>query len=358
MSDSRALFNRYPALRDTLPFIPLANLPTPIHRITSLEEAVGIDELWVKRDDLTAADYGGNKIRKLEFLLAAAKHNNCTTVITFGGFGSNHALATSINCRKLGLDCITILTPEPATESVRRTLLYHQLLGTRIEIAHTYAETQTVAERVRESVGPEFCYEIPFGGSSWLGALGFVDAALELHEQIKAGNLACPDSIYIACGTAGSVAGLSAGLLLAGRTVRIEAVQVTPESMQPEQLFRNLFQDINRELSGRDSSIPLLTTDQANVNIRTDQLGDGYAIPTEAAHTAAELIQVNAGIPASLTYTAKTMAALMADAGRGLLTDKNVLFWNTYNSQPYPELATDDSWRELPTAIHAVFTTN
>jgi 1-aminocyclopropane-1-carboxylate deaminase/D-cysteine desulfhydrase-like pyridoxal-dependent ACC family enzyme len=356
MSDSRALFNRYSTLRNTLPFIPLADLPTPVHRLTALEDAVGIDALWVKRDDLTAGDYGGNKIRKLEFLLAAAQQNNSTTVITFGGLGSNHALATSINCKKLGLNCVAILTPEPPTNTVRRTLRYHQLLGTRIEIAHNYAETRAVADSVRESIGAQFCYEIPFGGSSWLGALGFVDAAFELQQQIQAGNLPCPDQIYIGCGTAGSTAGLAVGLLLAGLTVSLEAVQVTPDSIRPDKLFHSLFHEINQELSGRDSSIPTLNDGEANVNIRNDQLGEGYAIPTEAGLVAADLIHDNAGFPASLTYTAKTMAALMSDAGRGLLTGKNVLFWNTYNSRPYPELPSDDSWRKLPAAIHPVFT--
>jgi D-cysteine desulfhydrase len=356
MSDSRAIFNRYSTLCNALPFTPLGDLPTPVHRITALEQAIGIDALWVKRDDLSARDYGGNKIRKLEFLLAAAQQNNSTTVITFGGFGSNHALATSINCKKLGLNCVAILTPEPPTNAVRRTLRYHQLLGTRIEIARDYAETRAIADRVRESFGSQFCYEIPFGGSSWLGALGFVDAAFELQQQITAGNLPCPDQIYIGCGTAGSTAGLAVGLLLAGLTVSLQAVQVTPDSMRADKLFHSLFQEINRELSGRDSSIPSLNVDDANVNVRNDQLGDGYAMPTEAALAAQDLIQNHSGFPASLTYTAKTMAALMSDAGRGLLTGKNVLFWNTYNSLPYPELPSDDSWRKLPAALHATFT--
>ncbi|MGI9289990.1 MAG: 1-aminocyclopropane-1-carboxylate deaminase/D-cysteine desulfhydrase [Gammaproteobacteria bacterium] len=355
MSNLRALFSRYPSLREKLPFLPMADLPTPVHRVTELEEIIGLDSLWIKRDDLTAEDYGGNKIRKLEFLLAAARQNNSSTVITFGGLGSNHALATSINCRKLGLDCVAVLTPEPPTEAVRRTLRYHLMLGTHIEVAHDYADVRATADRVRESVGAEYCYEIPFGGSSWLGALGFVDAALELHQQIKTKNLPCPDRIYIGCGTAGSVAGLAYGLTLAGLNTNIQGVQVTPESMQPQKLFRDLFTEIGRELSTRDPSVPQLGLDQASVDIRNDQLGGGYAISTEAAETAAELLRNDAELPVSITYTGKAMAALLADAGRGLLADKQVLFWNTYNSRPYPALPDDDSWRKLPAAIHPIF---
>jgi D-cysteine desulfhydrase len=355
MSAERALFNRYPSLQHSLPFLPLADLPTPIHRSSDLEEAFGLDHLWLKRDDISATDYGGNKTRKLEFLLAAAKQNGCSHVITFGGLGSNHALATAIYCKRLGLNCIAILTPEPATDSVRQTLRYHQLLGTRLEVAHTYAETRSVADSLHDELGSRQCYEIPFGGSSWLGAIGFVNAGLELAKQIAAGALAKPDYIYLGCGTAGSIAGLSLGLLLAGIETSLQAVQVTPASMHPERLFRELFISANAELNVREASIPLLDYSQAGVTIRDDQLGEGYAIPTEAAETAAELLRSKARLPASLTYTGKVLAAVMADAGRGILTDKHVLFWNTYNSQAYPELPSDDSWKQLPEPFHAVF---
>lgn len=355
MSDERAIFNRYPSLQKSLPFLRLAELPTPIHRISELEEALGVDRVWLKRDDVSALEYGGNKIRKLEFLLAAAKLNGCTQVITFGSLASNHALATSINCRRLGLNCVAILTPEPATDTVRRALRYHQLLGTRLEVAQTYAETRSTANRLRQELGEQNCYEIPLGGSSWLGAIGFVNAGLELAQQIAAGSLVKPDRIYLGCGTAGSVAGLALGLMLAGIETSIQAIQVTPDSMQPAKLFRDLFRSTNQELNAREDLIPLLDVSESGVEVRNDQLGEGYAIPTAAAREAAKLLQNYAGLPASLTYTAKALAGLMADAGRGILTGKNVLFWNTYNSQGYPELPTDDSWKRLPKPFHAAF---
>ena len=348
MSDQRALFERYPKLRNTLPFTPLGDFPTPVHRVTELEEAMGIEQLWIKRDDISASDYGGNKIRKLEFLLAAARQNNCTHVITYGGFGSNHALATAINCQKLGLKCVTILTPEPITDAVRQTLRYHRMLGTRIEIARAYHEANDIARSLHAELGTANCYEVPFGGSSWLGAVGFVNAAFELQQQINSGALDKPDRIYLGCGTAGSVAGLAVGLKLAGIEAAIEGVQVTPESMQPEKLYRSLFTEISKELHARDSSIPLLDANDAGVTVRLDQLGEGYAIPTKAAHVAANIMRENGGLPVSLTYTAKTLAALMADAGRGLIAGQNALFWNTYNSHKYPELPERDDWTHLP----------
>jgi len=355
MSEYRALFNRYPSLAKSLPFVALGDFPTPIHRITELEEAFGVDKLWVKRDDISAADYGGNKVRKLEFLLAAVQRSGCSHVITFGGFGSNHALATSLNCKKIGLNCVAILTPEPATDKVRRQLRYHQRLGTRIEIAHDYATVRAAAERVKSELGEANCFEIPFGGSSWLGAVGFVSAGLELAQQVAAGTAGRPDVIYIGCGTAGSAAGLGLGLMLGQLETSVQAVQVTPDAMQPDRLLKNLFAEANAELHARDKTIPLMGIEESGIEIRRDQLGQGYAIPTPACEQAAMLMQNNGGLPASTTYTAKALAALMVDSGRGALTGKNVLFWNTYNSQAYPELPDDESWKELPEDFHFVF---
>ncbi|MDP7041842.1 MAG: pyridoxal-phosphate dependent enzyme, partial [Gammaproteobacteria bacterium] len=247
----RALFNAYPELKENLPFVQLAELPTPVQRATVLANEIGLDDMWIKCDDVSAPDYGGNKIRKLEFLLAAAKEQDCNTVITYGGMGSNHALATAINCKRLGLDCIAILTPEPVTDAVRRTLQYHQSLGTRLELARYGTELLETAERLKQEIGADQCYEVPFGGSSWVGATGFVNAALELREQIDTDELPCPDLIYLACGTAGSTAGLGLGLALAKLDIAIEAVRVTPESIDLQKLFESLFTETNTQLAKR-----------------------------------------------------------------------------------------------------------
>jgi 1-aminocyclopropane-1-carboxylate deaminase/D-cysteine desulfhydrase-like pyridoxal-dependent ACC family enzyme len=124
--------------------------------------------------------------------------------------------------------------------------------------------------------------------------------------------------------------------------------------MRPEQLYRSLFREVNRELRARDSNIPELDDSAAGVTVRADQLGEGYAMPTDAGRQAAELMIRNGGLPASLTYTAKTMAALMADAGRGVLAGQNTLFWNTYNSQDYPELPEQDDGSYLPADMQAL----
>ena len=352
---SRPLFSRYPGLEQNLPFIALGDFPTPIRSVATLGKQLNVGDLRVKCDDISAADYGGNKIRKLEFLLADAKARNRSTVITFGGMGSNHALATSINCARLGLDCVAVLTPEPVTDAVRSTLRYHQHLGTRLELARYGDELRATADQVARETGAESCYEIPFGGSSWVGATGFVNAALELAEQIETGELPLPDIIYIACGTSGSIAGLALGLQLAGLDIAIEAIQVTPDAVDPQRLYADLFGETNRQLRQRHPGINEYALTSARINIRKDQLGKGYAIPTAAGREAAELMQNAAGIGSSLTYTAKAMAGLVADASTGTLCNKKVLFWNTYNSHPYPEFPTELDVGGLPPSFRPYF---
>ena len=128
----RPLFRRWPALGEQLPFIEIGEFPTPVDTAADLATKSGIGSLSIKRDDLSAVDYGGNKIRKLEFLLADALAQGKTHVFTYGGLGSNHAIATSLNCKKLGLPCYAILTPEPETPAVERTLQHHEQLGTEM----------------------------------------------------------------------------------------------------------------------------------------------------------------------------------------------------------------------------------
>jgi len=355
MTAERVLFSRYPALRDTLPFIELADLPTPVITLSGLAADIGCSELLVKCDDISAASYGGNKLRKLEFLLADVQAQGCKNVITFGGMGSNHALATSINCQRLGLNCTAILTPEPVTAAVRKTLRYHQQLGTRLELARYGAELRSTADRLFAELGSTDSYEIPFGGSSWVGAIGFVNAGLELHDQIQAGELAQPDCIYIACGTAGSVAGLALGLQLAELDIPIEAIQVTPDSIDQQQLFNSLYTAANAQLQQRDPTVPHCDIAACKVNIRNDQLGQGYAMPTERARSAAQLLIQHGDIKSSLTYTAKAMAGLVSDSQAGLLADHRALLWNTYNSRPYPEFVDDLDIAALPEVFQPYF---
>ena len=132
----RPLFARYPGMYGVLPHVSLGTLPTPVERLQTLEQVLGVSDtrLYVKRDDLSGRPYGGNKVRKLEFLLARAAQQGYKEVLTFGGAGSNHALATGLYARQMGLQSISMLIPQPNAQGVRTNLLMSLHAG--IELHH------------------------------------------------------------------------------------------------------------------------------------------------------------------------------------------------------------------------------
>lgn len=224
-----AIERRFPALRGRLPRVCLTSLPTRVHRLVKLERELGAEQLWIKRDDESGALYGGNKPRKLEFVLGDALKRGRRTLLTFGGIGTHHGLATALCARSVGLRTILLLLPQPVTDHVRRSLLLDYAAGAEMHYAPTVPllTLQALWLWTREFLRGNWPYVVPVGGSSALGTLGHVNAAIELQEQIRAGELPEPEWIFAPLGTGGTVAGLVLGAKLAGLRARIVAVQVT-----------------------------------------------------------------------------------------------------------------------------------
>lgn len=327
---------RFPRLQQALPHISLTNLPSPVTLAPVLAARIGLERLWIKRDDLSADVYGGNKVRKLEYLLADAIQNGSDAVITFGAIGSNHALATSIYARLQGLKCYAVLIDQKQTPSLGPTLRYHASIGTDLIYADTFGQAVKAGEKTvaNHPTGKDRVYYVPWGGSSWLGTVGFVDAALELAAQLDGDEF--PEKIYLACGTWGTAAGLALGLRLADMPTTIIAVRVVPGRMNNHEKFVALFEELNRELHDRDSALPLFQDALANVEIREEFLGTGYAEPTDECLEAIELMAETEGLQLDTTYTGKALGALIHDARETKAAGRQVLFWNTYNGRPYP----------------------
>jgi D-cysteine desulfhydrase len=346
-----ALIVRYPQLKAKLPYLQLTELPTPISRADQLGARLGLDSLMIKRDDESALLYGGNKVRKLEFVLADALDKGCDAIVTFGAVGSNHALATAIYGAQLGLKVYVVLTDQPVTPNIVSTLHYHAALGTTLVHVSSYQDTVAAYEHIiaNHPTGAERVYKVAWGGSSWLGATSFVAAAMELADQIPI--VAAPDVIYAACGTMGTVVGLALGCRLAGLPTRIQAVQVTPPAVYSENGFQKLFKATNAALHERDAALPLLEDPLLNVDTYTDFFGDGYAIATPQAREAVALIGETEGLKLETTYTGKALAALLEHARTGKLSGKKVMFWNTYNSRAYPGEITRASTEQLPESL-------
>ncbi len=320
------------AIRRSFPWTAIADTPTPVDRRDPLAEALGARSAWIKRDDISGAKHGGNKLRKLEFLLAEALEHECRGILTYGAVGSNHILSTSLYAREFGLQCVGIVRPQPPTPYVEATLRHHLLLGTRLEPGES-AEA-TAAIRSRLLAGKDSWYEIPLGGSSPLGSLGYVCAALELAEQVASGACPAPDLIYLPCGSSGSTVGLDFGLSLAGLPTRIVAARVVTDQMTSKKKIGALARNLRSLLDGVCPAPGGGALDR--VEFREEFFGDGYALPSSAALDAIELMKNKAGARLEYTYSGKAAAALLHDGRKGRFRGLNVMFWNTYNSRPAP----------------------
>src|SRR5210317_1941605 len=233
---NNALSMAFPRIGASLRHTAIASVPTPVTSHT-IGLPPGTRNIMVKHDEATNDVYGGNKVRKLEYLLRRAGDRKARRIATFGAVGSNHALATAIHATRLGFDCTCFLSHQKATPNIARTLNMHRELGT--ELVHWGRATDSLA-LYRQYLQHRNTWVIPLGGTCWLGAIGFINAGLELAEQIRAADIPCPARIYIACGTTGSAAGLSLGLSAAGLPVTVHAIKVADNPFSSERKLRKL----------------------------------------------------------------------------------------------------------------------
>lgn len=356
----RPLLEQHPVLKEKLPHTPLGALPTPVERLRQLEAAceARTTSLFVKRDDLSGAPYGGNKVRKLEFILPYVQAKGYKEVLTFGGAGSNHALATVLYAKKMGIGCISMLIDQPNAHSVRRNLLMSLQPNAELHlspnmVAITAASIKELfAHKWRNGVFP---YIIPPGGTFPLGMIGFVNAALELKVQVDNGELPEPDYIYAASGSMGTVVGLMLGLKLAGLKTKVAAVRVTELKFTSMKKARRLYDGTVRLLHKQDSRFPLLPFPAGDFQLNHNFYGDAYGLYTPEAMEAVQLLNETSGIHLEGTYTGKTVAALLADMKSGKLDNKTVLFWNTHNSNDFSNDIASTDYHDLPGAFHKYF---
>ena len=317
------LHERFPRTRGTLPRLPICDLPTPVRQAPALG-----DDVWVKDDALSAEPWGGNKPRKLEWILAAAGEKRCGTILTFGGLGTNHGLATALYARREGIDCVLALVDQPRDERVERQLARLERAATRVYLTRTARRTALavpyIALRHAQLSPPRMPYWLPPGGSSPLGTVGFVEASLELAAQVEAGELPEPRAVVVALGSGGSAAGLAAGLALAGLRTEVHAVLVNDQLKLTERTVTRLARRTLNLLAGRGVDV---WVEPRPVRVVEGFMGAGYGHATPAAREAQRLAAEAEGLALEPVYTGKVLAALLAGvAGEGL-----VLFWNSNN---------------------------
>lgn len=323
------IHQRFPRAAATLPRVPICRLPTPVRAAPGLG-----DHVWLKDDSLSAEPWGGNKPRKLEWILADARARRRGTILTFGGIGTNHGLATAVYARREGIDCVLALAEQPRTEHVERQLARLRGAATRVYLTgsarHTAVAAPLIALRHAQLSPPRLPYLLPPGGSSPMGALGFVEAALEIAAQVEAGELPEPRAVYAALGSGGTAAGLAAGFAIAGLRTRVHAVLVNDQLRLTERSVLRLAGRTLRLLAARGADLRGLPLDPGAVHVVEGFMGPGYGHATPEADRAQELAREAEGLALDPVYTGKTLAALLEARPAG-----PVLFWNTNNAVPY-----------------------
>jgi 1-aminocyclopropane-1-carboxylate deaminase/D-cysteine desulfhydrase-like pyridoxal-dependent ACC family enzyme len=331
-----ALVERWPKLA-RLGRIELASLPTPVEPLPRISETLD-SEIWVKRDDLTAARYGGNKVRKLEYLLAAAKQRGCNTLITAGSVGSHHVFATALYGRDHGFETYAALTPQPYARHVEDQLRAGLAVGAHLYPVRGLGE---VAKRMLElSVRLRFWgrkpFLIPLGGSNVYGTLGFVNAGLELAQQIDAGLCPDIDAIYVAAGTCATVAGIALGVAAGGVKTQVIGARVTDRLLANPLRIAKLIHDADKLLRQLEPRFPeVVERAIASVQLDSHAFGEGYGRSTPGTDAARDLA-ASEGLLLDETYTAKAFACMLREAGAssdgGIRRGQKLLYWHTLSS--------------------------
>ena len=302
-----------------LPRALLVGPPTPVQRLERFERAMDSPgAIFMKRDDAIPFGFGGNKVRKLEFVLGGALREGHDTVITCGGVQSNHCRATAAAAARLGLSCHLVLSGErPGTLTANTRL--DELFGATLHFVAGRADRAPAMESLAGGLRAQGDRPlvIPLGASTPQGALGFALAAFEMIEQ---GHR--PDLIVHASSSGGTQAGLLAGLALAGLPARVVGISADESAPALRGIVETLERGVLDLLGSRARTLP--------AEVQDSFVGEGYGLATEASREAQALLARSEAIVVDHTYTAKALAGLIALVRGGSVARKaSVLFWHT-----------------------------
>jgi D-cysteine desulfhydrase len=347
------LSDAFPRLAARVPKLPLADLPTPFE-VGTVSVGARTIRVAIKRDDLTAGLYGGNKVRKLEYLLQRARDRGARRVATFGTVASHHALATALYALAQRFECMCFLSHQLNTPQAAIVLNRHLQIGT--DVVRYGGSRQERVATLREHLAGRDTWVIPMGGTTWLGVLGHVNAGLELADQLTSAAVDAPDRLYVPNGTMGTAAGLALGLALCGMQTEIQAVRVVPDYIANPRALRRLLAKTATLMHRFDSSIPADLAEKTRLRFRDEFFGGGYAHTDPVTDAAIEIARDQLGLTLEATYSGKAMAALLHDARQPQLADQTLLFWNTHNSRPMPTItARPGNAAQLPDEFRRYF---
>lgn len=324
------LLERFPAVQAMAP-VALCDLPTPVSPLPDIGT-----HCWAKRDDVSAHPYGGNKLRKLEWVLPEIRRQQARRVITLGATGTNAGLATALLCQREQLDCHIFTFPQPDSPVVRRNRAAMRAAGA---IFHDRRSLLSAAlgwylHPGRLTKGHYFLYA---GCSNPVATLAYANAMLELKQQVDAGLCPAPRDIVVAAGSGATVAGMLVGNLISGLNSRVHAIQVAQDRLGPFSVCNARLVTHMARQAWQQLALPEADFRTDSLHWHDRYLGPGYGHPTAASRDAITTGQAN-GLTLETTYSGKAFAAFCELAEH---TSTPCLFWQTFNSQPVTLPAND-----------------
>ncbi|WP_394832158.1 pyridoxal-phosphate dependent enzyme [Pendulispora rubella] len=316
------------------------NYPTPVEHLPRLSRVQPACDLWVKREDVTHPAYGGNKVRKLERILADARARGLRRIVTVGAAGSHQVLATALFGREAGFEVEAVLLPQPRSDHAVENLRASLGLGVRPFPVGSYAAAPFAIVRRLWMPGEEPALYLPVGGSNRLGTLGYVDAAREIATQVRDGVMPEPDVAVVTLGSGGTAAGLAAGFAQEGMKTRVVGVAVAAPVW-------------GVSLAARWLVLRCAARFDVRLQVERRYLGRGYGHRT-AQGDHATMLAAASGLTLDPTYTAKAFAAALDRVAEG--RHRHVLYVHTLSSAPLaPLLEGAPSEEELPPELVRLF---
>lgn len=332
------LFARYPIIEQQLCPQQFACLPTPVTALTGLAA-----NAWIKRDDLTHPDYGGNKIRKLDFILADIKRQNKKHVITFGATGTNAGVATAMMCQRNKLKCTVYLFEQPLSQTVKDNLALMQAYGAELIYCGSLFKTvlSFYSSRYRLKRDSYFLWA---GCSNSVATFAYINAAFELKQQIDQQQLPEPEHIFVPVGSCSTLAGLTLGAKLCDLNSKVVGIRVAPAYLGPFPACT--VGEVNKVIKQAAKQMHAWGIEDIksigripDCCFNNDFYGDGYGLATEKSQQALAVFQQH-GIQLENTYSGKAAAAFLEQLKT---SEKPQLFWQTFNSADAPLKAKENT---------------
>lgn len=321
------IFDALPSLERAVPFLALATAPTPVERCTALTDYLGRDDVWMKRDDLISTVYGGNKVRRYEFVLADARARNASRIVTLGGLASTQVMATARFGEAMGLPVSAVLFDQPVTRFAREAILTSVDAGARLVYGGGYLRSAWRFRALQKEPG---AYVIGPGAATPRANLGYVDAVLELAAQVERGEMPRPDVIVLPTGSSGTLAALALATAWLGWDTEVVGVRITLAAVCNALTVGFVRERTARWIAERAPEFGrALGRRRGRYRLYGGALGPGYGHPTKDAVEAVETYRRLTGKAGEVTYSAKALVGLRAVARDPAYAGKTVLLWQT-----------------------------